>query len=238
MVRGIARRITGRRESPRLEALKLRAIDVACETVAPRSLADLGGVWAVDGGYALYAVERHGVERALICDDDFTPSLSARAERDARIQLIRGNFGSADVSRRVGPVDAILLFDVLLHQVRPDWDRVLSLYAPQTRCVVIAGPWWTGRETIRLLDLGRDEYLRVVPLSEFHAPILERLDEMNERRGRPWRDVHDIWQWGITDSDLRARMSDLGFDLAHYENVGPWQGLERFENAAYVFTAT
>ena len=53
--------------------------------------------------------------------------------------------------------------------------------------------------------------------------------------GRPWRDVHDIWQWGITDRDLIARMAELGFGLRLFENTGPWRELERFHDGAFVF---
>jgi hypothetical protein len=65
--------------------------------------------------------------------------------------------------------------------------------------------------------------------------LFERLDETNEQRGRPWRDVHDIWQWGITDRDLIARIAELGFGLRLFENTGPWRGLERFHESAFVF---
>jgi len=222
---------------PRLGELKLRAIDVAFERAGARTVADLGGVWAVDAGYSLYAVDRHGAERAVVCDDDFTEPVLERERRDDRVELVHGNFGAAEVAERVGEVDAVLLFDVLLHQVDPDWDAILGIYAPRASCIVLAGPWWNGAETVRLLDLGRDEYLASVPLPDFHAPILDKLDEIDPKRGRPWRDVHDIWQWGITDADLRARMQELGFRLVHYENLGPWRGHERFDDAGYVFVS-
>ena len=218
-----------------LGELKVRAIDHALTRFGCRSAADLGGVWGVDGGYAFYALERHRLDRVVICDDDFTPAVVARANDDPHVRLERGNFGARELAERVGEVDAVMLFDVLLHQVRPDWDEVLELYAPRARCFVLAGPWWNGPETVRLLDMGRTAYLESVPMPAFHGPILDKLDELNERRGRPWRDCHDIWQWGIADADLRARLETLGFKLAYHENVGRWQGLERFDNCSYVF---
>lgn len=224
-----------RRVDGRLLPVKLRAIDIACKRYGCGTLADLGGVWAVDGGYALYAVDRLGVEKATICDEDFTKPLLDRSGRDSRLRLVHGNFASLEASEEVGPADAILLFDVLLHQVAPDWDEVLSLYADRARCLVIAGPWWTGPQTVRLFDLGREEYLANVPVPEFHASILDQIDDFNERRGRPWRDCHDIWQWGITDGSLRRVLSELGFRLAYHENLGAWRGLPRFDDCSYVF---
>jgi hypothetical protein len=88
---------------------------------------------------------------------------------------------------------------------------------------------------VRLLDLGADAYLASVPDVPIHHEALAHLDEPNERRGRPWRDVHDIWQWGITDAALRAKLGELGFVVAHHESPGRWRGLEKFDDAAYVF---
>ena len=218
-----------------LVPLKLTAIDGAFERFGVRSTADLGAVWGVDAGYSFYAADKHDADRVLICDDDFTNPVKERARTDARVELVAGNFGSGESASAVGSVDAVFMFDILLHQVDPDWDELLALYAPSTRVFVLAGPWWRGAETVRLLELGREEYLGLVPLRDFHEPIMEKLDEVNERRGRPWRDVHDIWQWGIADGDLRQTMSGLGFSLAHFENHERWRGLERFDDCAYVF---
>lgn len=219
-----------------LGALKLRTIDRACELVRPRSAADLGGVWAVDGGYAFHAAGRPGVERVALVDEDFTPAVTERSGRGPALDLIGGNFGDPAIADRVGEVDIVLLFDVLLHQVRPDWDEVLDLYAERTRCFVIVQPTYVGQgPAVRLLDLGAERYLEAVPEVAFHHEALARLDEVNERRGRLWRDVHDIWQWGITDAALQGKLAGLGFALAHHESLGRWRGLADFDDAAYVF---
>jgi hypothetical protein len=231
----LLRRLRGPRPDPRLSRRKLQAIDVAFQRLGATTLADLGAVWAVDAGYSFYALDRHGADRVVICDDAFTEPVVERQRRDPRVELVRGNFGTTEVAARVGQVDVILMLDVLLHQVDPDWDAILALYATRTRCMVLSGPWWNGAETVRLLDLGREAYLRTVPLPDFHRPILDKLDEVNPRRGRPWRDVHDIWQWGITDADLRATMHALGFELGHYEGAGRWRGSPRFDEGSYVF---
>jgi hypothetical protein len=169
-------------------------------------------------------------------DEDFTPTVTDRVAGGGAVELIAGNFGDPAVAARVGTVDVVLLFDVLLHQVRPDWDEVLDLYAPRTRCFVIVQPTYAGSgPAVRLLDLGVEGYLACVPDVPIHHEALAQLDELNDRRGRPWRDVHDIWQWGITDGALRAKLDALGFDAAHHEVRGRWRGLAGFEDAAYVF---
>ncbi len=239
---GSARRLSASlRRPPSPEAgglgqLKLAAIDRACQLVTASSVADLGGVWAVDGGYAFHAASRPGVERVALVDEDFTATVTERASRGGMVELIRGNFGHPEIAERVGAVDVVLLFDVLLHQVRPDWDEVLDLYAGRTRCFVIVQPTYRGRgPAVRLLDLGAEGYLAAVPEVAVHHEALARLDEHNERRGRSWRDIHDIWQWGITDPALCSKLGGLGFQLAHHESPGAWQGLAHFDETAHVF---
>jgi len=220
-----------------LHPIKKRAIErgfAACDT---RSFADLGGVWAVDGGYTFFALERFAVERAVLVDEQHTDAVRERARAFSQLELMRANFGAAETAEGVGAVDTVILFDVLLHQVAPDWDAVLRLYAPLTRSFVIVNPQWTeGDGAVRLLDLGREEYLSSVPpMGELHDGLFNRLDEINPERGRPWRDVHDVWQWGLTDAALEGTLERLGFGLAHYEDAGPWQGLARFRNRSFVF---
>jgi hypothetical protein len=208
----------------------------AFDRLHARTLADLGGIWAVDGGYSLYAVDQLGAEGVTIVDENFTERSRAEADRrPGSVRLVEGNFGDSSLPPRVGQVDLVVCFDVLLHQVSPDWDEVVAMWAPVTNRFAFAGPWWNGPETIRLLELGAQEYVDAVPEKEFHRAALEKLDEINPDRGRPWRDVHDIWQWGITEDSLRRTMSDLGFVCAYSENRGIWRGLEHFDDCGYIF---
>ncbi len=219
-----------------LQPLKRRVIERGFERCRVRSFADLGGVWAVDGGYTFFALERFDVERAYLVDEDHTDAVRERAQGFAQLELVRANFGAEASAERLGSVDAVILFDVLLHQVAPDWDRVLELYAPRTRSFLIVNPQWSGEgEAVRLLDLGREEYLRSVPEIDLHPEVFSKLDEHNPRRGRPWRDVHDIWQWGISDTALIETLERLGFALVYFEDLGRWQGLERFRNRGFAF---
>jgi hypothetical protein len=190
----------------------------------------------VDGDYLFHAVERHGIDRAVEVDTHPTPGFKRRAASHPQVELIEGNFGARSSAEAVGEIDAVLLYDVLLHQVDPDWDEILALYGERARCLLVFNQQWIGGdETVRLLDLGREEYLANVPLSEFHETALEHLDEVHPTHGRPWRDVHHIWQWGITDSDLEAKAADLGFKRAFGEDVGNFPGLANFRNRAFLF---
>ena len=194
---------------------KLDLIDTAFAELGLRSFADLGGVWGVDGGYTFYALERHKISTATLVDTHPTSVVQERARKHRQLRLIAGNFGDEGVARQVGEVGVIFLFDVLLHQVAPDWDQVLDMYAAQTSCFLIYNQQWTGSPgTVRLLELGEDDYFRNVPHDRSGPPydrLFEKLDEKHPDHDRPWRDVHHIWQWGISDDDLRAKLEDLGF---------------------------
>jgi hypothetical protein len=219
-----------------LHPIKTQAIDRGFALTGTRTFADLGGVWAVDGGYTFYARGRPGVQGGTLVDD-LIDSLSEGAKQSAReqgIRLVTGNFADSATASEVGPVDSVLLFDVLLHQVSPDWDELLEIYSAHADTFVIVNPQLRATNTVRLIDLGREEYLRMVPENDVHSELFDRLDEPH--RGRTWRDVHDVWQWGITDADLIATAERLGYRLVYRVDEGPWLGNSHFDNIAYVFT--
>lgn len=231
-----ARRTSATSAAPDLHAIKMRVIDSAFERVGARSCADLGGVWAVDAGYTFYCLEKHAADRAVLVDENFTDPVRRRARDFPQLELVQLNFGQPEAAERVGSVDLVLLFDVLLHQVAPDWNQILELYVPTTRAFGIVNPQYVrGAETVRLLDLGRETYLDLVPPLPIHEGIWDRIDDFDPARGRIARDIHDVWQWGIVDDDLVATMDRLGFELTYFENAGAWRGLPAFENHAFVF---
>lgn len=225
---------------PTLVEDKTELIDFAFTRLNARTFADLGGVWGVEGGYTFYALDHHGAARGTLVDTHPTEEVKRRLRQHPRARLIQGDFGNREVAREVGEVDTIFLFDVLLHQAAPDWDEVLEFYAGQTRSFLIYNPQWVGPgSSVRLLDLGEEEYFRNVPLGpedEPYAGLFRRLDVTHTEHGKPWRDVHPIWQWGITDADLTAKLQSLGFRLLLMKNCRPFGALENFESHSFVFS--
>jgi hypothetical protein len=219
---------------------KLEIIDFALNSLAVRSVADLGGVWGVDGGYTFYTLDKYGLGRAVLADRYITSATKQQAKKHPQLSLLSGDFGSEHIVREIGQIDAIFLFDVLLHQVAPDWDHILELYAPQTRCFVIYNQQWIGsKNTVRLLDLGEDEYFRNVPVSRTERPydmLFQTLDQEHPDQGKPWRDAQNIWQWGITDGALQSKVESLGFRLQFFKNCGQEWNTRNFENHACVFS--
>src|SRR3954451_8680535 len=108
------RRRERRSDYEHLGATKLRLIDHCFEQLGSRSFADLGGIWAVDGGYARYAADVHGAERGVIVDEDFTATYLEQERRLPNLEHVRGNFGDPELARSLGGVDVVMLFDVLL----------------------------------------------------------------------------------------------------------------------------
>ena len=66
-----------------------------------------------------------------------------------------------------------------------------------------------GDTTVRLIDLGREQYLEAVPPAETHNELFDCLDDWHKGQERLYRDSNHVWQWGITDADLQAKMESL-----------------------------
>jgi hypothetical protein len=230
-----------------LDEARRELIDFAVSEYAARSFADLGGVWGVDAGYTFYALEKlratGGPGAGVLADTDFTPVVRERLPSYPELRIIEGNFGDAATVEQVGDVDVVFLFDTLLHQVNPDWNEILELYAPHTQAFLIHNQQYTGEHTVRLLDLGEEKYFRnayrgagVDREQPPYDRLFEKLDEISPKHGRPWRDIHEIWQWGITDGDLVAKLGSLGFTLDCFRNLRRFKDLEWFERHAFAFS--
>lgn len=217
---------------------KIDAIDHAFGTLDLKSFADLGGVWGVRAGYTFYTLDKYPIEAASLVDLFFTDEVKRLKKRYPQLELIQGDFGRQAITDKVPPRDAVFLFDVLLHQVGTDWQDVLRMYSALTDCFIVYNPQWTGSETVRLVDLGKEGYFENVPHDsdeEPYASIFKNLDAIDPDTGKPNRDYPGIWQWGIVDDDLTGRLDELGYEVIYYKNHGQWGDLKNFEGHAFVF---
>jgi hypothetical protein len=207
--------------------------------LTPGSFADLGGVWGIDAAYTFYTIDRYNIKSAFLVDTDFTDAVMNKSYKYRNLVVIKGNFGDRAVLKQLGKVEAIFLFDVLLHQVKPDWDEILEIYSPVTNCFLVSNPQFIKSEkTIRLLDLGFDGYFENVPHDKEHPlykELFKKMHDIHPKHNRIWRDIHNVWQWGITDNDLNTKMHNLGFKLQYYKNCGQWGHLKNFQNHVFVF---
>jgi hypothetical protein len=222
---------------------KVALIDHAFRTCGIRSFGELGCAWGVDGGYGFHALEHHAITKAVQVDAHISDTMKARARAHPQLTQLQRFFGDPDLPGLVGDVDAIILYDVLLHQVKPDWDEVMRMYAPRTKHFIVYNQQWVkGPDTVRLLDLGKEEYFASVPAGSAgftsYLGLFENLDQPipNGPPGRVRRDHFGLWQWGITDADLIKLAQQLGFGLQYFANNGSAFGIANIENHSFVFS--
>lgn len=219
-----------------LQRPKVRMIDMVAERGELRTVADIGGVWKVEGGYARHAFSLEGVERVQLVDLHMSDDVRAFAAENEGFDLVEADMGSPDTPDLIGDVDLVLLYDVLLHQANPDWDEILTRYSARAGHVAVAGPrWGLGTDVVRLPDLGRERYRAIVPASPDDDLLFDRPDEWIDRYQRKRRDAHAHWQWGIPTAAISAKMTELGFATVGYEHHGAWFGSQAFTYEAAVF---
>lgn len=195
------------------------------------SFADLGGIWRVEGGYTYYILSKHKISDAYLFDDFISPITFRKSLSYPQLTLYQLNFGSPEALSKLSKVDMILLFDVLLHQINPNWDEILEKWAPKTKYFVIYNQQFDAKKTVRLIDLGKEEYFKNVlhnPKQYYNYSLLftDRDDEV--------RNSTHIWQWGIIDDDLRDVMRNLNFEEVYFKEYDRW-GKSRFTNKGFVF---
>lgn len=207
--------------------------------IGANSFADLGAIWNIDGAYTIYTLKNYDIERGNIVDTDFTDSFIQKTDSYSNLNRITGNFGDPSIADQVNTVDAVFFFDVLLHQVKPDWDEILEMYASRTKYFLIYNQQWVGSDnTVRLLDLGKEEYYNNVPDTidkSGYEMLFDNMYDMHPQHNRIWRDIHNVWQWGITDSDLLAKLDALGFEQVYFKDCGQYGNLKNFRNHAFIF---
>ena len=201
---------------------KSAVVEYAFSAYDVRSFVDLGACWGVNGGYTFHGLEIQDIERAVIVDGRVTDLTRERATGFPQLELIEAPLGEQQTVDLVGEVDAAIMFDILLHQVNPDWTEFLARYAVGIDTLVIHNQCWRGPETIRFPDLPLEENLRRVYHHDREgvAAWYGRHDEVHDGQQRPWRDVHNFWQWGITAKDLIGTLWDLGYRIDAFQNSG------------------
>ena len=100
---------------------KFRLIDRTFSSLFPgdRSFADLGGIWKVNAAYSRYSLKKFPIDRGILFDTDIPSGLNSRLRRYQKLEVIQGDFGDQTIVDRIGYVDVIYVFDVLLHQANP-----------------------------------------------------------------------------------------------------------------------
>jgi hypothetical protein len=219
---------------------KLNLIDSVYNNHFPgaKSFVDLGGVWKVNAAYTIHTLKKPNIAAGTIIDMDCPDGLKKKLNTYKNLNIIIGDFTDRRNIDAVGKVDVAYFFDVLLHQANPDWDEVLGRYAACCTCMVVYNQQFTqSEETVRLIDLPFEEYIKLASdyRKEFSREVFDHKNEIHPEFNKPWKDIHNITQWGITDKSLRSVMQRLGFQEIYFKNYGIFIDLPAFENHAFVF---
>ena len=202
-------------------------------------VADFGGIYIVNGAYLFYTIDKYQISKAIMIDTELTKEYLNSAKKYSQITSLETNFGNNNVASKFEKVDAIYLFDILLHQVNPNWDDILNFYSKKTKYFIIFNQMFTKSEnSVRLLDLGIDEYFRHVPFKREHPlsqNLINKMYEINHEHDKIWRDIHHVFQWGITVNDLVEKLSKLNFELIYQKYCGQFSYSKSFDDYAFIF---
>jgi hypothetical protein len=223
-----------------VDTAKAQLVSDAIHRYGLTSIMDVGACWGVHGGYTFHALNSGRIERAVMLDGEVTDLTRKRAAEDPRVELVEGDLGDADLIAALPACDAAIMFDVLLHQVAPDWDEFLLRYARKVNHLVIWNQDWIGSDaSVRFVERGLNWYLENVGDADA-ARIRQwfaRHDDICPRFGRRWRDVPDFWQWGIASPELVATLRRAGFALDYFDNRGVWsERYPKIQKNAYLFS--
>ncbi|MGK6317801.1 hypothetical protein [Neorhizobium sp. DT-125] len=225
--------------------IKLRPEKVALAVDAMRkhdvkSFADIGGCWGVHAGYTRAALEAVKIQKAYVIDQFVTGASKKLGARYKQLEFKTALFNQPGFIKDFPQVDALIMYDILLHQVNINWDEFIERWAPKARVLIIFNQMWkVGDKTTRFLDNGPDWYKKWVFYGDEKRidEWLNTLDDIDPETGRKRRDLHSFWQWGITTHDLIKKCEDQGFHLDHFHNHGPFHNKKRpwIQDEAFIF---
>jgi hypothetical protein len=221
---------------------KAKLLETAYQLKHFKSFADLGGCWGVNGGYAFHArgLCDQNFERGYIVDQYITPLTIERANEYPDIQLVSAMLGSAEAIEIVGKIDAIIMYDILLHQVAPNWDQFILDWLQVADTVIIYNQnWFKSHKSVRFVDCGLDWYLKNVYFNNNEDGLREWFAShylFDEQQSKNKRDIHNWWQWGITPHDIIDVFASNNFDLLYTNTYGQFAAFPWIINQGMIFS--
>ena len=205
-----------------------------------RSFADLGGCWGVHAGYTLDLLRNYPIDRAYVLDQHLTDLSRERGAEFQQLEFISGMLGDVNLIEKIPQLDALIMFDILLHQVKPDWDEFLRLWAQKARVLIIFNQMWAKDDrTIRFIDRGREWFKEnVYYTNEGNLDKWwDQHGQLDPATGRKVEDMHNIWQFGITHDDLVSHIRSLGFRMDYFEHFGKFAAAKQpwIQNEGFIF---
>lgn len=59
--------------------------------------------------------------------------------------------------------------------------------------------------------------------------------EFNPEHGKIWKDIHHVFQWGITVNDLIGTLENLNFEVRYHKFCGKFSYSNSFDDHAFIF---
>ena len=177
------------------------------------------------GGYTFDALSNKNIKKAFIVDGQITNQTRERAKIFNQVELVEGTLGSDETHAKVGKIDAVIMFDILLHQANPNWDLFINKYCSTAKILIIYNQNWIGGDkTVRFIDLGLEKYLELVPHTnkENVSTWFKKHEIYNEEQNCLNKNIHNFWQFGITTPDMLNTIFKQGYDLDYFETYGQW----------------
>lgn len=188
-------------------------IDLIQRCLPVESVADFGGTWGVDAGYAVKCATDFQVRRVFLIDE-----VRPKIDLPKNITFIQGDFTSELILEQVPKVDLVLAFDIILHQYGPlrilhamleKSNKYIAIHQPTIKedflkheSEMLFLPGITDGKTCRLVHPGPK--VVGVPYSKgFFNPITFNTN---------------YWLWGIPKHLMRVWVEARDFEIV-FENV-------------------
>lgn len=182
------------------------------------SLRDFGGCYIVEGRYLLEPAQAIGAKFVSMVDHGDTSAYQARAEEaalllpDTRFETVNADFRHAATFTGLEPVDASILFEVLMHQENYS-EVVRNVTSTSNKFVCVAQPclreeWFPLPSSSTLLQFWDEELKDEI-----------RRDSFWPEEERATTFTSGSWMWGHTTSHLIDLFGGYGWSLEHGEVI-------------------
>jgi hypothetical protein len=208
-----------------LHPTKLALIDRALEMYEIHSILDLGACWGVHGGYTFHALDNGDIWRAFIVDGNITEPTKERKRNYSQLTLLQGELGNSAFVSDVKEIDAIIMYDILLHQVSPDWIEFIKMWGAIAKVLIIYNQNWLQEDNVvRFVDRDVEWFIKNVPHTNAQSvrEWYKKHEQWNADAKRKWKDVHWFWQWGIPREKLKEAILAQGFRIDYDQVATPW----------------
>ena len=178
------------------------------------SAIDFGGMWRVDGLYAIECVKRFGAKKVYLVDTFESTKWLLQKRQIKQLKFVKGDFGNTSTLAKIpSKADLGICYDILLHQVEL-YTTLKLITSKIAKKIVVAQPVLKEHKLQYKNSLvflpGSKEKLLLRP----HWKDIKIFDIHNTNT--------DNWIWGMTPSILDSLFGSLGWKKVYNKNWSGW----------------